>query len=73
MHFGLSEFRVVTDFKCGGCMGFDHDLNSTSKLLSHYFSTAIDKVLKADFIRLFEDDGLILEEDYFVMSIIYLI
>lgn len=54
-------------------MGFDHDLNSTSKLLSHYFSTAIDKVLKADFIRLFEDDGLILEEDYFVMSIIYLI
>ncbi|KAK4713494.1 hypothetical protein R3W88_019401 [Solanum pinnatisectum] len=73
LQFGLSEFRVITGFKCGGCMGFDHDPNSTSKLLFRYFPNAIDKVLEADFIRLFKEDGLILEEDYFDMSRIYLI
>ncbi|KAK4737086.1 hypothetical protein R3W88_000783 [Solanum pinnatisectum] len=64
LHFGLSEFRVITGFKCGGCMAFDHP-NSTSKLLSRYFPNAIDKVLKANFIRVFNEDGLILEEDFF--------
>ncbi|KAK6803001.1 hypothetical protein RDI58_000785 [Solanum bulbocastanum] len=53
LHFGLSEFRVITGFKCGGCMGFDHDPSSTSKLLSRYFPNAIDKVLKVYFIRVF--------------------
>ncbi|KAK4735482.1 hypothetical protein R3W88_009743 [Solanum pinnatisectum] len=44
MHFGLREFFVITGFKCGGCMDFDHDPSSTSKLLSHYFPNVVDKV-----------------------------
>ncbi|KAH0691669.1 hypothetical protein KY289_019027 [Solanum tuberosum] len=39
--------------------------NSTSKLLSCYFPNVVDKVLKADFIRVFKEDGLIQEEDFF--------
>ncbi|KAH0670369.1 hypothetical protein KY289_024862 [Solanum tuberosum] len=73
MHFGLREFLVITGFKCGGCMVFDHDQNSTSKLLSRYFPNVVDKVLKADFIRVFKEDGLIQEEDFFNMSISYFI
>ncbi|KAG5606840.1 hypothetical protein H5410_028332 [Solanum commersonii] len=33
----IVEFRAVIGFKCGGVMDFDHDPNSTSKLLSRYF------------------------------------
>ncbi|KAL3354161.1 hypothetical protein AABB24_018691 [Solanum stoloniferum] len=73
MHFGLREFLVITGFKCRGCMVFDHDQNSTSKLLSRYFPNAVDKVLKADFIRVFKEDELIQEEDFFNMSMIYFI
>ncbi|KAH0654423.1 hypothetical protein KY289_032101 [Solanum tuberosum] len=73
MHFGLREFLVITGFKCGGCMVFDHDQNSTSKLLSRYFPNVVDKVLKVDFIRVFKEDGLIQEEDFFNMSMIYFI
>ncbi|KAH0711982.1 hypothetical protein KY289_007941 [Solanum tuberosum] len=73
LHFGFREFRTVTGFKCGGLMGFDHDPNTTSKLFSRYFPTASDKVLKAEFIRVFKEDGLIVEEDLFNMSMIYFI
>jgi len=66
LHFGLSEFRVITGFKCGGCMGFDHDPNSTSKLLFRYFPNVIDKVLKVNFRRVFNEDGQILEEDFLI-------
>ncbi|KAK4716619.1 hypothetical protein R3W88_014957 [Solanum pinnatisectum] len=73
LHFGLREFRAVTGFKCGGRMDFDHDPNSTSKLLSRYFPNASDKVLKAEFIRVFKEDRLIVEDDLFNMSMIYFI
>ncbi|KAH0714787.1 hypothetical protein KY284_007692 [Solanum tuberosum] len=69
------RLRVNNDvcLKCGGLMGFDHDPNTTSKLFSRYFPTASDKVLKAEFIRVFKEDGLIVEEDFFNMSMIYFI
>jgi len=54
-------------------MGFDHDPNSPSKLLSHYFSNATDRVLKANFLRVFKEDGLIMEDDIFNMLMIYFI
>ncbi|KAH0733336.1 hypothetical protein KY289_004524 [Solanum tuberosum] len=37
--------------------GLREFLNSTFKLLSRYFPNAVDKVLKADFIRVFKEDG----------------
>uniref|UniRef100_A0A0V0HDU5 Putative ovule protein n=1 Tax=Solanum chacoense TaxID=4108 RepID=A0A0V0HDU5_SOLCH len=73
LHFGLRKFTIVTGFECGGLIGFDHDSNTTSKLLSCYFSNASDKVLKFEFIRVFKEDGLIVEDDLFNMSMIYFI
>ncbi|KAK4713475.1 hypothetical protein R3W88_019382 [Solanum pinnatisectum] len=41
--------------------------------MSRYFSNATDKVLKVDFLRVFNEEGLIRSEHMFNMMMIYII
>ncbi|KAG5600053.1 hypothetical protein H5410_031423 [Solanum commersonii] len=66
-HFGLREFLVITDFKCSECMDFDHDPNSTSRLLSRYFSNVVDKYIFEDLVFMDEELAIIEAENLTVL------